>query len=227
MPVSSPPLLTPFIEPGPNRGQDEDEFDTNQQNFVNSQFNNVIEQNTLAGWIMGAANFTENKASEAEESANAAAESESFVLTTASFKGAWSGLSGSLAVPATVYHNDKYWQLLVSVENVVANEPGVSSAWAVSSQSVGRTEITAPTTIQIPGRYYVKGSGVVNMPSIAGIPGGQTFDLAFQAPSKSLILQTAANGFSTRKGNTDQLLCNKAYCEIVVDTTLNKYRVLA
>lgn len=93
MPVPSHPALTPFIAPGPNRGQDEEEFDTNQQNFVHSQFNNVTEQNTLAEWTKETADFTEEKANAAEASAQEAAGSEDRV--TALVGGFNSGNQGS------------------------------------------------------------------------------------------------------------------------------------
>lgn len=76
MPITSPPLLTPFVAPGPNHGQEEEEFNVNQQNFVDSQFNNVTEQNALAAWHKATADFVEERAGAAEESKNNAALSE-------------------------------------------------------------------------------------------------------------------------------------------------------
>lgn len=45
------------------------------------------------------------------------------------FAGAWSGLTGALAVPASVSHNDDIWELNYDVADVTAEEPGVSAAW--------------------------------------------------------------------------------------------------
>lgn len=50
-------------------------------------------------------------------------------ISVANYKGAWSGLTGTLSVPASVSHGGKLWILLSSVGDVTAETPGVSSAW--------------------------------------------------------------------------------------------------
>lgn len=61
----------------------------------------------------------------------------------ANFKGAWSGLIGPLAVPASVYHNNNYWMLLTGVADVTTKEPGVASEWAaMNTGSGGETSTT-------------------------------------------------------------------------------------
>lgn len=47
------------------------------------------------------------------------------------FAGAWSTLTGALAVPASVYHDDEYWVLLSNVADVTTEEPGVSAVWTL------------------------------------------------------------------------------------------------
>lgn len=46
-------------------------------------------------------------------------------------RGNWPGLTGALAVPASVYHNGNNWQLLSNLADVTTAEPGVSSSWAL------------------------------------------------------------------------------------------------
>jgi hypothetical protein len=45
------------------------------------------------------------------------------------FKGAWGGLSGALAMPATVSHSGAIYALTADVADVTAHTPGVSSSW--------------------------------------------------------------------------------------------------
>ena len=69
----------------------------------------------------------------ATEQAQQAAASAAAAASSANNKGAWASLTGALAVPATVYHNNRFWMLLNSVANVAASEPGVSADWVVAS----------------------------------------------------------------------------------------------
>lgn len=59
----------------------------------------------------------------------AAGLSEDAAISVANFKGAWSGLTGALAIPASVSHLGKAWLLTESVADVTAEVPGVSSKW--------------------------------------------------------------------------------------------------
>lgn len=47
----------------------------------------------------------------------------------ANFRGAWSALTGSLEVPASVAHAGKVWLLLADLANVATATPGVSASW--------------------------------------------------------------------------------------------------
>ena len=69
-------------------------------------------------------------ASDAQASEVDAYESAQIAQSVANFKGRWEDLSGALAVPASVFYNDIYYNLLEDVPNVSAVVPGVSSAWA-------------------------------------------------------------------------------------------------
>jgi hypothetical protein len=64
-------------------------------------------------------------------------------LSAMNFKGDWSTLSGPLARPATVQHNNSVWLLMRDVANVAVEVPGVSTAWinqtARVSSVMGRT----------------------------------------------------------------------------------------
>ena len=79
-------------------------------------------------------------AQDAQLAANAA---ESIV----NFKGRWSDLTGALAIPATVLHNDAFWVLLENLTDVTLSEPSdVNSDWQIvrGAISVTTTPIGAP-----------------------------------------------------------------------------------
>lgn len=63
----------------------------------------------------------------------AAGLSEDAAVASANFKGAWSGLTGALAIPASVSHLDKVWTLTESVANVTTEVPGTSAKWIAVS----------------------------------------------------------------------------------------------
>jgi len=52
-----------------------------------------------------------------------------FLEAAFNFLGLWVDQAGALAVPASVYHDDKQWQLLEDLADVTASEPGVDPEW--------------------------------------------------------------------------------------------------
>ena len=62
-------------------------------------------------------------------------------VANTSFKGAWSALTGALALPATVMHDRKYWVLLVPLADVAAATPGASESWAPVSSGASAAKI--------------------------------------------------------------------------------------
>jgi microcystin-dependent protein len=77
---------------------------------------------------------------------------------TAGFAGEWSSLSGPLAMPASVYHDDLFWVLLDDVSNVESHEPGVSQLWLLfedtasqfTSTFVGMIGLFAASAVSAP-----------------------------------------------------------------------------
>ena len=57
-------------------------------------------------------------------------------ISSVNFVGNWSDIAGTLAVPASVYHNGQYWQLLNDISDVQASEPGVSADWASTTDDI-------------------------------------------------------------------------------------------
>lgn len=97
---------------------------------------NAAAANVYANTVTSYNNSNEifGKAEEAEASAIAAAASQAIVEAAANFKGEWSGLSGALNKPATVYHSGYFWQLLNNLADIAASEPTVNNAdWVISA----------------------------------------------------------------------------------------------
>lgn len=59
------------------------------------------------------------------------------------YKGAWSTLSGALAIPASASHSGKLWLLTASVADVTAHTPGVSANWLDMTVNVTPTSHTS------------------------------------------------------------------------------------
>jgi hypothetical protein len=66
---------------------------------------------------------------QAYTNALAAQEAALAAYINANYKGAWSALTGALAVPALVSHSGERWNLLSDLADVTASEPGVDPEW--------------------------------------------------------------------------------------------------
>jgi len=131
----------------PQRTQTPAEFATNADSFLGALPNFRTELNTFGAYVdaagvaidadaAAAANSalqSQNSASSSDASAALALSYKDLAAGTANFKGSWSALTGSLAVPASVYHNGLTWVLLSNLANVTTAEPGISASWVVAS----------------------------------------------------------------------------------------------
>ena len=75
---------------------------------------------------------------DAQTAANSAAASLTAAQGVANYKGQWSTLSGALNVPASVWHQGRYWGLLSNLANVATAQPGVHASWAAVGSPVHR-----------------------------------------------------------------------------------------
>ncbi|MGQ3001299.1 MAG: tail fiber protein [Hydrogenophaga sp.] len=116
--------------PTPPTRQDPDNFSQRGDEFLGALPTFVTQANDLA---------TQVNSSETNVVAMAALvlPASSAALAAANYVGIWSSLSGSLAIPASVYHAGRFWMLLTSLGNVATSQPGVSSDWAPVSDDVG------------------------------------------------------------------------------------------
>lgn len=76
----------------------------------------------------------------------AAGLSKDAAVASANFKGAWSVLTGALAIPASVSHLSKVWTLTESVANVTTEVPGTSAKWLAVSVNFASPDPIGSTT---------------------------------------------------------------------------------
>lgn len=131
----------------PLRTQTPAEFAANGDSFLGALPNFRTELNTFGAYVdssgaeieadkaaaQASALQSQNSASASDASAALALSYKDLAAGTANFKGSWSALTGSLAMPASVYHNGLTWVLLANLANVTTAEPGISASWVVAS----------------------------------------------------------------------------------------------
>jgi hypothetical protein len=120
------PTFTPPPAVIPARGSST--FPTDASAWVTWQNGFEGELTTAMPWV--AARVVEVAADTATASA-----AETAAVGAANFKGAWSTLTGALAIPASVSHVGKIWVLLVDLADVTASEPSVTADWLDVSAS--------------------------------------------------------------------------------------------
>lgn len=120
MAVTSPPSITALPNP-----PDPDD----RANFNTLAYPWSVAQQTFATEVAAVATNVFNNATDAATSATSALASSTSAVAAANYKGAWSSLSGALAIPATVIHSGAIWLLTASVADVTAHTPGVSANW--------------------------------------------------------------------------------------------------
>jgi hypothetical protein len=81
-------------------------------------------------------------------------------LAAANYKGAWSALSGSLAIPASVSHLGAIWLLSESVANVAAEVPGTSAKW-----------LTLTDYVKLTGNQTIAGVKTFSSDPVMGVSG--------------------------------------------------------
>jgi len=124
-----------------------------------------------AGLALGHANAASGFADDSQGYANSADMYAQVAAATANFKGRWSELSGPLSIPASVYHDGSYWQLLNSLADVSTSEPGVTGDWlGTETEILSWTTITGSATLAPGGHYKVEFPGspiTLTLPAVA------------------------------------------------------------
>lgn len=124
---------------------------------------------TFNGELLAVANNVKANAEDAQASAAASAvsavksaDAAGATIAATAFKGPWSGLAGTLAVPATVWHQSQYWVLLQPLANVAAVAPGTDlTKWApLIAGAAPSVQIVANATAQPGIRYLLCATGI-------------------------------------------------------------------
>lgn len=101
-------------------------------------------------------------------SAGDAAAQAAIALAAANFNGIWSGLTGALAKPASVFHSGAFWVLLNNLADVTASQPGVSADWQVAGGAFPVVAINSLTVAQPYKTYLFYGNCTLTLPAITG-----------------------------------------------------------
>jgi len=161
-----------------------------------------------------------NSATSASSSATLASQSATIAASAANNKGAWDALTGALAIPASVTHDEKLWVLENSLADVTAHEPGVSAEWTLLT---GFTAIVDDTSPQLGGDLDLNSFDIpispaqqtaLNLkanlasPSLTGTP------LAPTAVTTTNTTQVATTAFVQQ-----EITANAGMADLIDDTT--------
>ena len=165
-----PTAPTPVTSLGtvPARTQTQAEFTTNADTFLGALPTFRTELNDLGENVYDNAVEAAAAAVSATADAAAAEAAEANTAAFASFKGNWSALTGTLAKPASVFHNGAFWALLNTLADVTTSQPGVSADWQVCGGAWPIVPISTNTTA-VPWRtYLITAACTLTLPAIAG-----------------------------------------------------------
>ncbi len=127
--------ITAYSGDAPDKGaQTQAVFTVNTINWLTFQVPFIGEMNVTIGDINLATAQVTSEKNAAAVSAAAAKVSEDNAANTANQRGDWSSLTGAASPPFAVHHQGSSWVLLNSLSNITTSEPGVSSAWAATSE---------------------------------------------------------------------------------------------
>ena len=145
----------------------------------------VGEVNTVAGEVNTNASTASTAASTATTAAGTATSASNSAAASANFKGAWSALTGALAVPASVAHSGRLWVLLSSLADVTTKTPGVAVEWqSLTSSSVDVMEpVTAVAALAIDcslGTYFTKTIAGNSTFTFTNAPSGRAFGFTLE-----------------------------------------------
>lgn len=131
-------MITTFLDTlptAPSRTRPSD-FSEESDNFLYAIVPFQSDINSMAVEINSTATDVNNDRAAALTSETNALAYEQIAMANANFKGQWSTLTGTLAIPASVEYDGKFWILLSDLSDVTAKVPGVDSEWRLVSLPV-------------------------------------------------------------------------------------------
>lgn len=142
----------------------------------------------------------------------AAADAATVALASSNFKGPWSSLTGPLAVPASVFHNNQFWMLLSNVADVTAKTPGVATEWQILRTVNALPNFTLTGSITAGQPIALNSDGTVSLPAAVAASTGSETALAsgqyyptclYDTANAKIIIggyNNAANGYKLQVG---------------------------
>lgn len=106
----------------------------------------------------------------AETAATAATGAASAASASANFIGDWAGKTGSVSVGVSVRHKGAFWRSLVSISNIAASEPSVSTDWAFVSGVRWTDLITSSQSVPVNSQNNAQAIGAdvdITLPAFA------------------------------------------------------------
>lgn len=120
-------ILTPL--PAAPQRNDRETFAAKADPFLAVMEGVPTEQNTYATQANTMANEINSTVVEINQIKTDTEQFKYSASSAANYKGVWSSLTGSLSIPASVYHNGKNWQLLQDLADVTSVEPGTNGSY--------------------------------------------------------------------------------------------------
>ncbi len=207
MAIPAKPVLSSPPE-APLRGEPSGTFSTKANALVAWLTTNVSDQNegidwqnivytemgTLADNAATSAVAASDQVTLAAEQAIRAEEAATFAESLSNFKGQWVDLTGSLNVPAVVFHDNAYWRLLNNIADVTLSEPGVSADWATTTLGEPWLEISASGTLAAKNSYAVDFTAGPLTLTLPATPDRHDFVKFYRSVGSSIDSVVARNG---------------------------------
>lgn len=203
MAVITPPALTaPPTAPDPS---DRSTFNARAYAWNAWEQNNQVPEMAAMGANV-AANATDayNSAAAAAVSQTAAAQAATNAAASANFKGTWSGLTGALAMPASVLHGGVIWGLLSSLADVTAQTPAPGSAYWTPLSGMPIVTVTGTSQAAISGCHYELtnvAATTVTLPA-SPAPGAQVYVTPCNGLATNILARNGQNIMSLAEDMT-------------------------
>lgn len=231
-------VISPIPQAG-KRGVDaRDAFVTKQEAFQDALTSTAVAQlNTAFSQINTTeANINTKEASAtasaeiATEEANKATQSALDANAVANNKGAWSNLTGSLSIPASVNHNDAVWILNTNLSDVTLSEPTVGNTdWTKVGDGLNHTTKTSNYTAS--ANDYIKlnasaGTFQITLDNTLA-EDSDVYMLGLDIETNNVtVVDSLGNNIITTQGNTTSFMMNKNNIEVKFKKSGNDWRVL-
>lgn len=145
--------ITEFVGDLPNKDtMTESEFNVAAEAWVEYQDGIAAEVNAFSTQANSLRTDCNTAKADAETALASAESARDAAASSSSFYGNWSELTGSLSMPASVWHDGKLWLLLADLADVTASEPSPSNSdwglllvcgWGITAKTADYT-ISAP-----------------------------------------------------------------------------------